>query len=170
LISAFLVVHIAATIVWVLPASPMRARFFPWAQRYIVPLGMWHIWTMFAPDPPHEFWALEADVVDHRGLRTRFAFPRCLDYSWWQAVPRFRYAKYVANVLEAETNAMRKIAARHAVRQLAIPSTAFPVDVHLMLQSRPTPPPGSSADVAIGPISPSLISTLHFASLSEVMP
>src|SRR4051812_21147614 len=96
LVSAFLVVHIGTTVVWVLPPCPLRAACFGAACYYMLPLGLWQYWGMFSPDPPQNVSFLEAVVVDSRGLRYNFAFPKQSDYSVWRAIPRFRHPKFAA--------------------------------------------------------------------------
>ena len=169
-VSAFVVAHLGATVVWVMPACPIRERAFPWVAPYILPLGLWQYWGMFAPDPVRETVTLEADVVDTRGLRFRFAFPKLADYSKWQAVPRFRHSKFAMNLLVPDVQSQREVAARHAVRQLALPAEAFPVDVHLVYQVRNAPPPGSPPVDPMTPTYPHVLTHFRFDSLREVTP
>ena len=167
-VSAYLVVHLAATVVWVLPPCPVRAAALPVARYYMMPLGFWQYWGMFAPDPVRDSFTLEADVVDARGLRATFAFPTLADYSTWAGIPRFRYSKYAANLLIPDVEIDRAIAARHAVRQLGIPDEAFPVDVTLVYQVRPTPPPGGLPADPMTPKQPQVAGTFHFDRPAEV--
>jgi hypothetical protein len=152
LISAFLVFHLTATALWVLPICPIRDRAVPWLQYYMLPTGMWQAWAMFAPDPIHDTVMLEAEVIDCNGVRHGFRFPRMADYTWWQGIPRFRYAKYNANMGSDEFAEPRKFAAHHVLRRLKLPASVYPVTVHLYYQLRPTPPPGTVA--AADPMAP----------------
>jgi hypothetical protein len=123
---------------------------------------------MFAPDPMSNSITLEADVVDGRGLRASYAFQKVADFSWWRAIPRFRHSKYAANLSVPELQAEREIAARHAVRRLEIPDAAFPVDVSLIYQVTPTPPPGGPPADPMKPPQPVAFATFHFAKAEEV--
>jgi hypothetical protein len=167
-ISAFLVVHLGATALWVIPPCPLRSACFGPVSCYMLPLGLWQFWSMFSPDPVRETLFLEADLIDSHGLRFAFAFPKLADFSKWGAVPRFRHSKYAVNLSIAELEIQRELAARHVVRQIGVPASSFPVDVHLIYQVRPTPPPGSPPVDPMTPTHPYLIGTYHFASLSEV--
>ena len=169
-ISAFLVFHIAATTIWVSPPCAIRYRLFPTLSYYIVPLGLWQFWAMFAPDPMRDTITLEAEVIDARGLRHSFAFPKLADYTKLQGVFRFRYSKYTANVTVDEFEKARLFAARHVVRSLNLPADSFPLDVHLFYQVKPTPPPGSPPDDGANPTKALLIGTFPFAKPSEVRP
>lgn len=169
-ISAFLVFHMAATVIWVLPACPLRLRCADTVGYYILPLGQWQYWGMFAPDPVRDTITLEADAVDSRGLRTAFAFPKLADFSTWQGIPRFRHSKFAANQAVADLQLQREYTARHVVRQLRMPDEAFPVDVHLLYQIRATPPPGGPPADPMTPAQPYLVGTFHFETPGEVRP
>jgi hypothetical protein len=166
-ISAFVVLHMSATLVWAMPACPIRARFLDASSRYLFPLGLWQYWGMFAPDPLRETVTLEAVAADAQGLRYGFAFPTVAGDSLWRATPRFRHPKFVLHVAAPEGDTLRRIAARYVVRQLQLPASAFPVEVYLYHQIRPAPPPGQSAD-PMTPSQPHLLGRCPFASLDEV--
>ena len=50
-ISAFLLAHLAAVAVWNLPDCAIKGRFVGPSARYLLPLGLWQHWGMFAPHP-----------------------------------------------------------------------------------------------------------------------
>jgi hypothetical protein len=172
LLSAFLIFQVSATMIWVLPASPIRDALAPALHYYMVPTGLWQFWAMFAPDPVHDTITLEAEVIDKHGLRQRFAFPRVADYDPWHAIPKFRHSKYAANIAikDDDFNKLRRFAARHVVRSLNVPSDSFPVDVHLFYQVKETPPPGTPPGDELKPPRPLLLETYAFATPSEVWP
>lgn len=169
LISLFLVIHLSATMLWVLPPCPLRLRTIDLVSYYILPLGFWQYWTMFAPDPVRDTFTLEAEVVDAKGLRAVFTFPRLADYSVIQGIPRFRHSKYAANLSVDAFELPREFAARHVIRKLNLPADAYPVDVQLLYQVRPSTPPGSPVDL-MTPTQRSPFATYHFASAKEVQP
>ena len=172
LISTFLVFHMGATAVWVMPQCPIRKEFAPWVQYYIVPLGLWQLWAMFAPDPVRDTVTLEAEVIDANGVRYRFEFPRLADYNWWQGIPRFRYSKYAANLACEDFALAREFAAHHVLRRLKLPAEVYPVSVHLLYQSRTTPPPGSPSPELdpMTPVKPIVVGTVRIESPREVQP
>lgn len=169
LISVFLIVHLSATVIWVLPPCPLRERTISLVSYYILPLGFWQYWTMFAPDPVRNTFMLEAEVVDAKGLRAVFPFPKLADYTAVQGIPRFRHSKYAANLGVDDLELPRKFAARHVIRQLNLPADAYPVEVQLVYQVRTTPPPGNPVDL-MTPMHRSPFATYHFASEKEVQP
>jgi hypothetical protein len=155
-------------LIWVVPPSPLKAAAFSTVRYYMLPLGLWQNWAMFAPDPMRQSITLDADVVDARGLRATYAFPRVAELPKLRAVPRFRHSKYVTNLADPEAKVDREIAARHAVRQLDIPAHAFPVEVTLVYQLRHAPAPGGPPADPMTPPQPMTIGTFQFASLEEV--
>jgi hypothetical protein len=170
LISTFLIGHMIAVWIWVLPYCPVRDRSYSRLEYYMMPLGLWQYWAMFAPDPVRDTVTLEAEVIDAKGLRYTFPFPRLADYSELGAIPRYRHTKFVANLAGEHFLTGRKIAARHAVRQLHLAAAAFPLDVQLIYQIRRTSPPGQPPT---DPMTPTVASSLHrfqFARLEEVQP
>jgi hypothetical protein len=169
LVSTFLLGHLGATAIWVLPNCPIRQRACKYLDYYMTPTGMWQYWTMFAPDPVRDTVTLEAEITDAQGLRHVFAFPKMADYTALQGIPRFRYSKYTANLAD-DNDLSRRFAARHAVRRLALPDSAFPVEVYLMFQVRNTPPPGSPAPDPMTPAKPMVLASYQFAKPSEVRP
>jgi hypothetical protein len=171
-ISAFLLFHLGMTGVWLCPQCPIRMRFAPWAQYYMLPTGLWQYWGMFAPDPIRNTVMLDAEVIDRDGLRYGFAFPRLEGFNWWQGIPRFRYSKYAANLASEEFQLPREFAARHVVRCLNLPASVFPVAVHLMYEVRPTPSPNSESPTVdpMNPTKPYILGTYRIDSPSEVRP
>jgi hypothetical protein len=169
-VSAFLVIHITMNVIWVLPGCPIRNRFYDLASYYIFPLGLFQYWTMFAPDPVRDTVTLEAQITDAKGLAYTFAFPRVGDYTPWQAIPRFRYSKYVANLSDPSFELPRKFAARHAIRTLHLRADAFPVEAHLVYQLRLTPPPGAPPADPMTPTKSVVIGQFQFATPAEVYP
>lgn len=139
LVSAFLVFHLAATGAWNLGPDAVRVPFW-W---YILPLGLWQNWSMFAPEPFRESPTLEAEVIDARGGRHRFDFPSQAGRSPWHSIASFRHPKYAHEAMNSPDPGYRDFAARYVVRRLGLPSSSYPVEVQLRHRVRPIPPPGS---------------------------
>lgn len=169
LISGFLLIHLSATLLWVLPPCPIRDRTISLVSYYMLPLGFWQYWTMFSPDPVRNTFTLEGEVVDAKGIRAVYGFPKLADYSVLQGIPRFRHSKYAANLGVEAFELPREFAARHIVRQLHLPADAYPVEVQLVYQVRPTPPPGTPVDL-MAPTQRSPFATYQFKSEKEVRP
>jgi len=145
-ISAFLLVHLAALALWNMPGCALRQRAFRAVAHYVYPLGLWQNWAMFAPDPVRHTVTLQAIAVDRNGIMYDYAFPKMADYSLWGRALRVRHSKFASYFASEEFANHRQVAARHVVRQLAIPAEGFPVDVEIQYQVRETPPPGTVPD------------------------
>ncbi|MFO0907565.1 MAG: hypothetical protein U0794_04255 [Isosphaeraceae bacterium] len=169
-ISAFLIVHLGATTLWVIPDCPLRRACFSVVSCYIEPLGMWDYWGMFAPDPMKETITLEADVIDARGIHFGFAFPKLADYTRLTGIPRFRHSKFAANLAMPGNEMYRVLAARHVIRQLALTSEAFPLEVRLIYQVRNAPPPGGPPADPMSQPYPYVLATIPFERPLEVTP
>ena len=169
-ISAYVLFHVTATVVWIIPSSPFRERASRLFTYYMIPLGLWQSWWMFAPDPMKTSLALEAEVIDARGIRHVHEFPKVADLPWSQKVPRFRHPKFSSNLLNDEYIKMREYSARHAVRQLGLGPDAFPVHVSLNYQVTDLPPPGVTSLDPMAPKRLHALATYDFGSLAEVLP
>jgi hypothetical protein len=170
-ISAFVTAHLGAVTVWIVPPCVLKGRLLPYLAYYMLPLGQWQYWGMFAPNPVSDTVTLEAAVLDARGLLHTFAFPQESTLTPWQAFWHYRHSKYASNFsLTDEFIANREFGARHAVRALHLPAEAFPVDVQLYFQVRETPPPGGPPADPMAPPVTSPIQTYRFPTLQEVLP
>ena len=169
-ISAFVLFHVTATVIWVTPVSPLKQRLMPPLRFYMLPLGLWQAWCMFAPDPQRETIVLESEVIDVHGMRHVYEFPKVADLPWWRKMPRFRHPKFASNLLFDEFQVQREFTARHAVRRLGLDASLFPVHSSLYLHVKNSPPPGTSRADPMTPARIHLLATYEFPSLDEVRP
>jgi hypothetical protein len=169
-ISAFVLFHVTATVIWVTPVSPLKQRLMPAFRYYMLPLGLWQAWCMFAPDPQRETIVLESEVIDVHGMRHVYEFPKVADLPWWRKMPRFRHPKFASNLLFDEFAHQREFTAKHAVRRLGLDASLFPLHSSLYLHVKDSPPPGTSCADPMTPARIHLLATYEFPSLDEVRP
>lgn len=170
LVSAFVLLHVAALIAWNLPLkAAARGRVAPLAEAYLLPTGLWQDWGMFAPDPPLSICTLEAVTVDRHGVARTFAFPKLTGLGVASASWRYRHAKYASVVGLEKSAAHREFAARTVLRRLDIPPEAYPVDVQLVYQVRDIPPPGEPIDPE-APARTHVLGTYRFPNRAEADP
>ncbi len=169
-ISAFLIAHLSMVVIINLPASLLRQRLYFVAAHYLIPIGLDQAWGMFAPNPVMHPMSLEVLTVDKNGIQRIFKFPKMTDFTLWQAAPRVRHSKFTANCGVEVHKDYREFAVRHAIRQLKIPATAFPVEAELMYQVVETPPLGDPARDPMKPPTPQSLSMYRFPSMAEVSP
>lgn len=167
-ISAFVLFHLAALSIWTNPECLIKNRFAPVFRYYVLPLGLWQWWGVFAPDPLKDTLYLNVEVIDSKGLRHLYEFPRIGDLPWWKKLAHYRDPKFAANMPVEEYKTLRVFTARHAVRQLGLKSDAFPLTASLFFEIRSTPPPGTSEIDPMAPKRIEMIDRIQIASLSEV--
>jgi hypothetical protein len=169
-ISAFLVFHLTATLAWVIPDSPLKQCLMPVFRPYMLPLGLWQSWWIFAPDPMGETAVLESEVIDARGMRHIYEFPRVADLPWWKKLPRFRHPKFTCNLMLEEYATQRQFTGRYVLRQMGLPPEAYPVRLSLYCQIKAPPPPGQAFTDPKARARLYNVGTYDFVALDEVRP
>jgi hypothetical protein len=169
-ISAFVLFHLSAIAMWTMPFCAIKARFQTPYCYYVLPLGLWQWWAIFAPDPIRNTLTLNAEVLDAKGMRYVYEFPRIGDLPWWQKFGRYRRPKFTANMMIDEYKTHRTFTARHAVRQLGLGEAAFPLWVSLYVEVKDSPPPGTGVSDPMDTPRVEVIDRYQFASLKEVRP
>ena len=148
-VSSFLVFHLTATASLESSRFSLKSKVLPAFRPYMLPLGLWQCWWMFAPDPMGDTAVLETEVIDAKGTRHVFEFTKVADLPWWKKLPKFRHPKFTCNLMMQEYAVQREFAARYALRQLNLPPEAYPARVSLYCRITPSPPPAqSSADAS----------------------
>ena len=119
---------LSALIIWTMPDCAIKDRFQAPYRYYMLPLGIWQWWAIFAPDPLRENQVLEAEVIDAKGLIHIYEFTKIGDLSWWEKLSRYRHPKFTDNMMTGgEYATQREFTARHVVRQLGLGEDAFPL-------------------------------------------
>jgi hypothetical protein len=168
-ISAFLLVHMAAVVLWNLPGGEVRRRLDFWTPFYILPLGLGQVWDMFAPEPMKPTMELEAVVDDNRGISHTFGFLHMVDVPPWRRFLHVRDSKLTAGLLHASMKQHRMMLARHVVRSLDLAESDFPLTLELRYQVRMPPPIGAEAE-APPPPSVHVLARYRFEDPREAQP
>lgn len=167
-LSAFILFHLAATMAWVIPYSPLKEALAPKFRNYMLPLGLWQSWGMFAPDPLDCTLTLESEVADAQGMRHIHEFTKVADLPMWRKLPMFRHPKLASNLRSDEYAPQREVAARHAVRALGLGPESFPVVVSLYYQVKPPPPLGVGQSDPMAPTRVVQLAAFEFNAWNEV--
>lgn len=93
-LSALIGLHIAATLLWLMPKSALRDQARPATDNYIHYLGLWQSWSMFAPDPLRINMHLSATVTYRDGSQREWSFPRMPALDLVQRYQQERYRKF----------------------------------------------------------------------------
>ncbi|HEV2069109.1 MAG TPA: hypothetical protein VGR26_04880 [Acidimicrobiales bacterium] len=138
LVSGFLVVTLAALLVWNLPASELRSLGLPFAEPYINATGLTQTWNLFAPDPLRHSRELVAHVHYDDGRSVSWRPPQggpwlaqYRTYRWYAQVARLRldrsrprwepFAAWVARIHEAPGRKPVRVELVRRWRELAPP-------------------------------------------------
>jgi hypothetical protein len=135
-LSLFLLVHLAALLLWNMPACALQKQASGWVAHYLMPTGQWQQWGMFAPEPLRETLALEVAGRDAQGVVHTYKFPHMAGKPVEVAFLGYRHSKFSHNMIPETAVAYREFAARHAVRSWNLPPEAFPVELDLYYQMR----------------------------------
>ena len=174
-LSAFVTFHVAATVVWVMPLCPIRNELSPWFQYYIVPLGLWQSWAMFAPDPvPGHLDARgRGDRRERRAIRVRLPpAGRLRLVAGDPPVPllEVRGQSRLRGILPGAQASPRITCSG----DWSCPPTIYPVSVHLFYQDPEDAPARQAAPPAVDlmtPTKPIVIATFRTSiAASEVQP
>ncbi len=110
-ISAFVLFHLGALSIWTNPDCLIKSRCALLFRYYVLPLGLWQWWAIFAPDPLRDTLYLNVEVIDSKGLRHLYEFPKIGDLPWWQKLGHYRAPKFAANMPVDEYKTLRTFTA-----------------------------------------------------------
>jgi len=81
-LNCFIVAHIFAVTVWLLPNNPLKKVCLNLVTPYIAGMGLWQTWAVFAPDPKTWTTYVTARVTFQDGTKREWDFCRLekLDY------------------------------------------------------------------------------------------
>jgi hypothetical protein len=138
-ISAFVLVTVAALVFWNLPDSEIKRRALTVVRPYITALGIEQNWGVFAPDPRRESLELVARVQYADGSERTLEVPRggpvigeYWDYRWRKWYEWARADAYM-NLWDPAARWFARVAAEEG---------GMPVRVTLVRRWRETLPPG----------------------------
>jgi hypothetical protein len=142
-IGAFLLFHICAIASWALPFNSllndrMRAAIKP----YMLWVGLYQAWDMFAPDPAKVNSYVDAEITFRDGSTTLWSVPRMNEIGYVDRYFKERYRKFSTEYLRIDAYAaLWPDAARFIARANRNPSNP-PVQVRLIRSWSDVNPPG----------------------------
>ena len=167
-VSAFVAFHVSAISLWTTPDCAIKQQFQGMFRYYVLPLGLWQWWAIFAPEPVKNTLELSVEVVDSKGLRHIYDYPRLAPMPWWQKALYYREPKFVANMTVDEHVKSRIFVTRYAVRQLGLPAEAYPLTANLFYRIETTPPPGTAEFDPMSEKQVLILGDFRFQSRKEV--
>lgn len=126
---------------WVLIQNDRVVRTNPVVQNYLLRLGLWQYWDMFAPNPAsNDFWVdARADFAD--GTSAFLPYPRMSQLSIPERYIRERYRKFMERGHLEDYQFIWPYIARKLARDAAVRNGKDPVRVHLVRHFRLLPGP-----------------------------
>lgn len=113
---AFIFVHLYIMAFWGLPASRFRNYMVRPVVDYVMSLGLWQSWDMFAPDPLSINYSLHAQVFFKDGSLKVWEFPRMEKLGLWDRYQKERYRKWRERVRQDIYSSIWDDTARYIAR------------------------------------------------------
>lgn len=170
LVNLFIVWHLFALAIWLLPSSGAIVQDCLGVVRpYMTTTGFAQSWNMFSPRPDNLDVYLEAEITYANGEKRPWPFPRMVHMGYTRRYQEERWRKTVEVATHNGSPALWTALARYAARQAPGDSQNPPVSVKLIQHSRFIPPlgqpipPYSAAPVLNG--SAPLVTPIHAKDL-----
>lgn len=150
-ISAFIVFHIAATLLWIAPNSSIKQELLPKVRNYISYVGLWQAWGMFAPNPSNLNMTLGATVTYQDGSTAEWKFPRMHELPLVERYGRERYRKYQEYAYQDSFAPIWPSLVRYIADQMNTDPNNPPAQVVLNRNWWFVPKPPASGDISTDP-------------------
>jgi hypothetical protein len=142
LVNMFLLWHLFALGIWLLPNSALRRSFVEIVFPYLSFTGLVQNWSMFAPNPSDVDVYVEARVKSANGQVRSWTFPRMIGMGYLERYRRERFRKLIELGHLDAASAVWPSLARYAARVNNTEPHNPPVSVELVRHFRFIPPPG----------------------------
>jgi hypothetical protein len=139
-ISLFILVHVYIIFFWGLPASRFRNYMVQPVEDYVMKMGHWQSWDMFAPDPLSVNYKLHAQVFFQDGSLKIWHFPQMEKLGLLERYGKERYRKWTERVRQDIYSSIWDDTARYIARLHNNP-TNRPTRVILIREWESIPPP-----------------------------
>lgn len=144
-INLFLVWHLFALAIWLLPSDSALVQAYVGVVRpYMTMTAFSQSWSMFSPYPDKMDVYLEAEITyaDPKSPKGSWIFPRMAPMGYTQRYKEERWRKLTEVATHGDNHVLWPSLARYAARVNNFDSQNPPVSVRLIQHSRTIPPPG----------------------------
>lgn len=145
-LNIFIALHVLGLFFWGLPDSGFRNRMARPFERYIVYMGLWHIWGMFAPAPLDTHFDVRAEIKYQDGSTIQWRCPRPDSYPVLQRAHIERYRKWSERLRADEFMMIWKPAAAWIARNHYKNPKNPPVEIKFTRHWIPLPKPDMKHD------------------------
>ena len=144
LINAFILWHLFALTIWLLPASALRESFAQNVLPYMTLTGLMQSWTMFSPDPSKLDMYVEARLTYADGQVRSWIYPRMINLGYFERYRHERFRKFIELAHLEDNRMVWPSVALYPARVNNLSPHNPPVQVQLVRHFRFTPPPGNT--------------------------
>jgi hypothetical protein len=141
-VSAFVLWHLFALTIWLLPESALRQSCVRSVLPYMTFTGLMQSWTMFSPEPSKLDLYVEARVTYADGKVRSWIYPRMTELGYLERYWHERFRKFIELAHLDQNRMVWPSLARYPARLNNIYPGNPPVKVQLVRHFRFTPPPG----------------------------
>jgi hypothetical protein len=145
-LNVFIAFNFAALFFWGLPDGPFRKYTARPFEKYVVYMGLWHIWGMFAPKPLDINFDVRATVKYQDGTTKEWIAPRMEELPIAQRVPKERFRKWRERIRSEEYMMIWDDTAHWIARQVHRNPQNPPVEVKMARWWTEIPPPDLKQD------------------------
>jgi hypothetical protein len=142
LINAFILWHLFALTIWLLPESALRQSCIGLVSSYMTSTGFMQTWTMFSPNPAPVEVYVEARITYADGRARSWIYPRMASMGYIERYRRERFRKLIEMAHPDVNSMVWPSLARYAARRNDVYPRNPPVSVSLVRHFRAIPPPG----------------------------
>ncbi len=141
ILSALILFHLFAVVIWLLPGSALTEKFLPRVRPYMTATGFMQSWYMFTPNPIHIDVTVEARITYADGKVRSWSFPRMVDMGYVERYRRERFRKFIEVAHQDRYRFLWPTLARYAARRNNTDPRNPPKSVELIRRFLAVPPP-----------------------------
>jgi hypothetical protein len=145
-LNIFIAFNLLGLFLWGLPDGAFRKYMARPFEKYIVYMGLWHIWGMFAPKPLDMNFDVRATIKYQDGSTAEWIAPRMEELPHSQRVPKERFRKWRERIRSEEYMMIWDDTARWIARQNYPNPQNPPVEVKMTRWWTPIPEPNRKQD------------------------
>ena len=142
IVNVFVLWHLFALTIWLLPESALRQSCADIFRPYMTFTGLMQSWTMFSPDPSKLDLYVEARIKYADGQVRSWIYPRMSELGYVERYWHERFRKFIELTHLDQNQMVWPSLARYPARLNNVYPDNPPVQVQLVRHFRFTPPPG----------------------------
>ncbi|MEM9410039.1 MAG: hypothetical protein AAGA30_02930 [Planctomycetota bacterium] len=148
LIFLFIISYLLMAWCWNLPDDSSSKVFIKQFRKLIVWAGLWHSWSMFAPNPVSVERRFTLEVFEKSGQKHDIDLPTLRNLNAWQGFKRVRERKFQMNLASKKFSSFRIAICHYHIKIFEIETGKEVVKANLVMLTKKVPSPGSTKEPA----------------------